>query len=76
MRSTPDKATDFEKTSKPAPGPEHRRSFVIKAIALACGAIATLSPFAAGVWTYLDPLRPAEQGFDVHPCCQPWEHSR
>jgi len=57
MRSTPDKATDFEKTSKPTPGPEHRRSFVIKAIALACGAIATLSPFAAGVWTYLDPLR-------------------
>ena len=38
----------------PAPG---RRSFLTEALAIACGGLATLTPVAAGVWAFLDPLR-------------------
>lgn len=34
-----------------------RRGFLAKAAAVACGGLATLAPVAAGVWSFLDPLR-------------------
>jgi menaquinol-cytochrome c reductase iron-sulfur subunit len=34
-----------------------RRSFLTEALAIACGGLATLTPVAAGVWAFLDPLR-------------------
>jgi len=34
-----------------------RRAFGAKALALVCGGLATLTPLAAGVWMFLDPLR-------------------
>jgi menaquinol-cytochrome c reductase iron-sulfur subunit len=34
-----------------------RRGFLSKFTAVACGGLATLAPMAAGVWTFLDPLR-------------------
>jgi menaquinol-cytochrome c reductase iron-sulfur subunit len=34
-----------------------RRGFLAKFTAVACGGLATLAPMAAGVWTFLDPLR-------------------
>ncbi len=34
-----------------------RRGFLTKALALACGGLATLVPLGAGVWAFLDPLR-------------------
>jgi menaquinol-cytochrome c reductase iron-sulfur subunit len=34
-----------------------RRGFLAKAAAVACGGLATLTPLAAGVWTFFDPLR-------------------
>ena len=34
-----------------------RRSFLTAALAIACGGLATLTPVAAGVWAFLDPLR-------------------
>jgi len=40
----------------PAAG-DSRRGFLTKAAALACGGLATLTPVAAGVWAFLDPLR-------------------
>jgi menaquinol-cytochrome c reductase iron-sulfur subunit len=39
------------------PADASRRGFLAKAIAIACGAVATLTPLAAGVWAFLDPLR-------------------
>jgi menaquinol-cytochrome c reductase iron-sulfur subunit len=47
-------------TSDPAaagPVDQGRRQFLAKALALACGGLATLAPLAAGVWAFLDPLR-------------------
>jgi menaquinol-cytochrome c reductase iron-sulfur subunit len=41
----------------PAPAAASRRSFLAKALALTCGGLATLTPLAAGVWAFLDPLR-------------------
>jgi Rieske Fe-S protein len=37
--------------------PASRRGFLAKAAAIACGSLATLTPLAAGVWAFLDPLR-------------------
>ena len=34
-----------------------RRNFFVEAMALVCGGLATLTPVAAGVWMFLDPLR-------------------
>ncbi len=34
-----------------------RRGFFAKVAAVACGGLATLTPVAAGVWAFLDPLR-------------------
>jgi menaquinol-cytochrome c reductase iron-sulfur subunit len=34
-----------------------RRGFLAKVAAVACGGLATLVPVAAGVWSFLDPLR-------------------
>jgi len=34
-----------------------RRNFLAEVLAIACGGIATLTPVAAGVWAFLDPLR-------------------
>jgi len=46
------------KADKPVPAAEDsRRRFFAKAAAIACGGLATLAPVAAGVWTFLDPLR-------------------
>ena len=36
---------------------ESRRGFLAKVAAVACGGLATLAPVAAGLWTFLDPLR-------------------
>jgi Rieske Fe-S protein len=36
---------------------DSRRGFLTKALAVICGGLATLVPFAAGVWAFLDPLR-------------------
>ena len=38
-------------------GGDSRRGFLVKLAALACGGLATLVPVAAGVWSFLDPLR-------------------
>ena len=35
---------------------EPRRDFLTKAAALVCGGLATLTPLAAGLWAFLDPL--------------------
>ena len=40
-----------------APAAEGRRGFLVKALAIACGGLATLAPLGAGVWAFLDPLR-------------------
>ncbi|NBV46277.1 MAG: Rieske (2Fe-2S) protein [Planctomycetia bacterium] len=40
-----------------APGGEPRRDLLTRLAALLCGGLATLPPVAAGVWTFLDPLR-------------------
>ena len=37
--------------------PGQRRAFLAKAAAIVCGGLATLTPLAAGVWMFLDPLR-------------------
>jgi menaquinol-cytochrome c reductase iron-sulfur subunit len=36
---------------------DSRRGFLAKVAAMACGGLATLTPVAAGVWAFLDPLR-------------------
>ena len=42
----------------PSPPPvDERRGFLAKALALACGGLATLAPVGAGLWAFLDPLR-------------------
>jgi len=38
-------------------GTAARRGFLAKLAAVACGGLATVVPLAAGVWTFLDPLR-------------------
>ncbi len=38
-------------------GEGSRRSFLAKVVTVACGGLATLAPVAAGVWSFLDPLR-------------------
>jgi len=38
-------------------GPAERRAFLTKLAAIVCGGLATLTPLAAGVWAFLDPLR-------------------
>lgn len=35
----------------------NRRNFLSEFLALACGGLATLTPVAAGIWAFLDPLR-------------------
>lgn len=40
-----------------APPADDRRGFLAKALALACGGLATLVPVGAGLWAFLDPLR-------------------
>jgi Rieske Fe-S protein len=40
-----------------APAAASRRGFLMKAVAVTCGGLATLVPVAAGVWAFLDPLR-------------------
>jgi nitrite reductase/ring-hydroxylating ferredoxin subunit len=37
--------------------PADRRGFLTKLAAVACGGLATLTPVAAGLWAFLDPLR-------------------
>jgi len=44
-------------TPHAAPPAAERRGFLAKAVALACGGLATLAPVGAGVWAFLDPLR-------------------
>jgi menaquinol-cytochrome c reductase iron-sulfur subunit len=34
-----------------------RRNFLAEALAILCGGLATLTPVAAGLWAFLDPLR-------------------
>lgn len=41
----------------PPAGDDSRRSFLAKVATVACGGLATLAPVAAGVWSFLDPLR-------------------
>lgn len=36
---------------------DSRRGFLAKVVTIACGGLATLAPVAAGVWSFLDPLR-------------------
>jgi menaquinol-cytochrome c reductase iron-sulfur subunit len=36
---------------------DSRRGFLAKVVTVACGGLATLAPVAAGVWSFLDPLR-------------------
>jgi menaquinol-cytochrome c reductase iron-sulfur subunit len=43
--------------SSERPGGDSRRGFLAKVATLACGGLATLAPVAAGVWSFLDPLR-------------------
>ena len=38
-------------------GDDSRRGFLAKVVTVACGGLATLAPVAAGVWSFLDPLR-------------------
>ncbi len=44
--------------TKPEPsGGDSRRGFLAKLATMVCGGLATLTPVAAGVWSFLDPLR-------------------
>jgi menaquinol-cytochrome c reductase iron-sulfur subunit len=43
--------------STTAPAGGDRRNFLTAALAVACGGLATLTPVAAGLWAFLDPLR-------------------
>ena len=40
----------------PMPAADARRGFLTKLAAIACGGMATLTPLAAGLWAFLDPL--------------------
>ena len=49
-----------ESSSEPRHGTDPaagRRGFLTKLAAVACGGLATLTPLAAGLWAFLDPLR-------------------
>ena len=41
----------------PTPVADSRRGFLAATLAMLCGGVATLTPLAAGVWAFLDPLR-------------------
>ena len=43
-------------SDRPAPAADDRRGFLAKLAAIACGGLATLTPLAAGLWAFLDPL--------------------
>ncbi len=43
--------------SQPAAAVDSRRGFLAKLAAVAAGGLATLTPVAVGVWSFLDPLR-------------------
>ena len=43
-------------SNRQPPGADARRGFLAKLAAIACGGIATLTPLAAGLWAFLDPL--------------------
>jgi menaquinol-cytochrome c reductase iron-sulfur subunit len=49
------------KSDAPADG-DNRRGFLGKAVAIACGALALATPVAAGIVTFLNPLRQKSQG--------------
>ena len=42
---------------EPADEKTRRRSFLTGALAMLCGGLATLPPFGAALWAFLDPLR-------------------
>jgi menaquinol-cytochrome c reductase iron-sulfur subunit len=43
-------------SDRPDHAADARRGFLAKMLAIACGGIATLTPLAAGLWAFLDPL--------------------
>ena len=55
---TKNTVTDLSETKGPHAGDvAGRRNFFAEAMALVCGGLAILTPVAAGVWMFLDPLR-------------------
>lgn len=42
--------------------PNQRRGFLSKLLAVLCGGVAVLPPFAAGVWSFFDPLSKKRNG--------------
>ena len=59
----PDQTISAEaRDSRTATSGEPRRNFVVKAVAVIAGAIVAIVPAAAGLFTFLDPLRAGGKG--------------